>query len=99
VSDWATRDLDRPSAFIQWKGTDVCMDCFCSCGKRFHIDHDFAYAVQCRHCGKRFEMSAMIEMREIPSDEDWKGCPVLIEVVQHEDERSCSSHTEPVEGE
>ena len=97
MSNWATRDLPTPCAFIQWKGTAVCMDCYCTCGESFHIDADFAYAVQCRHCGKRFEMSAMIEMREMPSDEKWDGCPPMIEVVEFENEWSTCSHSEPVE--
>ena len=94
--NWACRYMPDPYAFIQWKGTDVCMDCHCICGGHFHIDAEFAYAVQCRHCGRRFEMSAKIEMREIPSVEKWDGCPILIEVVKYEDERSCSSHTEEI---
>jgi hypothetical protein len=74
VNNWSTRDMPRPCAFIQWKGTDVCMDVYCLCGQQFHIDATFTYAVQCR-CGKRYEMSSMIEMREIPEGEIWKGCP------------------------
>jgi hypothetical protein len=74
MKDWAVRDLPKPSAFIQWKGTDVCMDCYCLCGKSFHIDAGFAYAVTCPHCNRRYEMSAVIEMREIYDDEVWDGC-------------------------
>lgn len=70
---WSIRDLPRPNAFIQWKGTDVCMDFYCVCGDQFHIDADFTYAVQCPHCDRLFEMSSMIEAREI-KPEDWKGC-------------------------
>jgi len=71
---WAIRDLPRPSAFIQWKGTDVCMDCYCVCGDQFHIDSDFTYAVKCPHCGQVYEMSSMIEMRALATAEQWSGC-------------------------
>lgn len=74
MSDWAIRDLPRPNAFIQWKGTDVCMDCYCTCGHQFHIDDDFAYAVKCPHCGQVFEMSSKIEMRPLAQGEVWDGC-------------------------
>lgn len=74
VSKWATRDISRPSAFIQWKGTDVCMDCWCICGENLHIHGDFAYAVKCHHCGRIFEMSAVVEMRELKDGESWDGC-------------------------
>lgn len=77
MTDWAIRDLPNPSAFIQWKGTSVCMDCFCPCNQPFHVDAEFAYAVKCPHCGRRFEMSAMIEMREMASDEKWDGCEIV----------------------
>ena len=53
------------------------MDCYCPCGEQFHIDSDFAYAVKCRHCGRVFEMSAMIEMRELGQDEKWAGCTIV----------------------
>lgn len=53
-----------PRAFIQWKGTDVCMDCRCLCGETFHIDGYFAYAVRCEHCAREYEMSVYVAMRE-----------------------------------
>lgn len=74
--NWATRSLPRPCAFVQWKGTDVCMDVYCPCGDQFHIDADFTYAVQCPHCERVLEMSAMIEAREIKA-EDWDGCTIV----------------------
>jgi hypothetical protein len=67
--DWAIRTLPRPSAFIQWKGTNVCMDFYCLCGEQFHIDADFTYAVSCPHCDRVYEMSSMIEARELIGDE------------------------------
>ena len=73
MSDWSTRDLPNPSAFIQWKGTRVCMDCNCLCGESFHVDADFSYAVVCPHCQRLYEMSSMIEMKEIEV-EAWDGC-------------------------
>ena len=76
MSNWATRELPKPSALIQWKGTNVCMDCHCLCGESFHLDEEFAYAVTCPHCFRRYEMSAMIEMREMQTDEVWDGCIV-----------------------
>ncbi|HKX84592.1 MAG TPA: hypothetical protein VJL58_10270 [Pyrinomonadaceae bacterium] len=77
MSDWSTRDLPRPCAFIQWKGTEVCADYYCPCGEQFHVDAEFAYAVQCPHCERRFEVSSMIELREMPPDEVWDGCSII----------------------
>lgn len=77
MTDWAIRDLPRPNAFIQWKGTDVCADYYCICGEQFHIDSYFVYAVRCPHCKRRFEVSSMIELRELPPDEEWDGCEIV----------------------
>jgi hypothetical protein len=69
---WSLESKERPFNFIQWKGTDVCMDFYCVCEKQFHIDDYFAYAVQCPHCEKKYELKSRVEVRDLP--EDWNGC-------------------------
>jgi hypothetical protein len=56
-----------PYAFIQWKGTDVCMDFYCDCGADHHIDGHFVYAVKCHACGAVWEMPSHIIPRKIAS--------------------------------
>lgn len=62
-------ELDKPfleaNAFIQWKGTDVCMDFRCTCGGSFHFDGFFAYAVQCGDCGTIWEMPSKVFPRRV----------------------------------
>lgn len=41
---------DKPHGWIQWKGTDVCMDIHCKCGFHGHVDAEFAYFVKCLEC-------------------------------------------------
>lgn len=53
---------DDPHAFIQWKGTDVCADVYCSCGHAFHVDDDFVYAVKCPNCGKDWELEPLVRL-------------------------------------
>jgi len=51
--EWSIdRSVNPPDkAFIQWKGTDVCMDLTClGCGERLHVHGDFAYYVRCHVC-------------------------------------------------
>jgi len=55
---------DNPFAFIQWKGTDVCMDFYCECGAHCHFDGAFAYAVKCRHCETIWEMPVYVIPRK-----------------------------------
>jgi len=59
---------EAPEAFIQWKGTDVCMDIQCSCGHREHIDAEFVYRLQCSDCGKVFAVQSRIHLLEVPDE-------------------------------
>ena len=63
-----------PHAWIQWKGTNVCMDIHCSCGKHTHVDAEFAYYVRCSACGKLWAMCANIRMVEVTAEEIAGGC-------------------------
>lgn len=56
---------EGPHAFIQWKGTDVCMDVYCKCGQPNHIDGFFAYNVKCRHCGAMYTCIPYVTLVEI----------------------------------
>ena len=51
-------------AFIQWKGTNVCMDFQCDCGHSQHIDAMFCYTVTCPGCGAVWEMPAYVRPRK-----------------------------------
>lgn len=55
-----------PHAFIQWKGTDVCMDFYCPCDEEGggHFDGMFAYVVECPRCHRRWEMAWYVLARE-----------------------------------
>lgn len=63
---------DKPHGWIQWKGTDVCIDIHCVCGAHLHLDVDFLYNVQCAHCKKYFQLNPHIELIELK--EEPKGC-------------------------
>ena len=52
----------QPHAWIQWKGTDVCMDVDCSCGAKFHIDAAFAYYVKCMGCNTVYEVGGHVKL-------------------------------------
>lgn len=54
---------DEPHAFVQYKGTDICMDFHCECGAQCHFDGDFAYVVQCPHCKAKWEMPPILYPR------------------------------------
>lgn len=57
--------------FVQWKGTDVCLDFHCACGHDGHLDGDFAYYLRCPECGRTYRMPARFEPVEMPADTDW----------------------------
>ena len=66
---------NKPHGWVQWKGTDVCMDVHCECGELTHIDSDFAYHVKCCKCGKIYFCNGHIELIEIEKEPD--HCVVL----------------------
>jgi hypothetical protein len=49
-------EFEETRAFIQWKGTDVCLDFHCKCGAYAHFDGFFAYAFRCSKCNMVWEM-------------------------------------------
>lgn len=58
----------RPHGWIQWKGTDVCIDLHCECGALLHYDGDFLYYFVCTHCNRLWEMGTHIPIYEVPAE-------------------------------
>jgi hypothetical protein len=52
-------------SFIQWKGTDICMDITCDCGHQSHIDGWFFYDFKCNGCNKVFKVGTSVQFTEI----------------------------------
>ena len=46
--------------FLQWKGTDVCMDFYCPCGYQSHFDGLFAHFVKCGGCGAVYQLGTQV---------------------------------------
>jgi len=59
------------SVFIQWKGTDLCMDFHCECGYHSHIHGMFGYTIECVGCEALYEMGTQVRARRM-SDEEAK---------------------------
>lgn len=53
-----------PFGWIQWKGTDVCIDIHCLCGKLTHFDGDFMYFIKCPYCNRIYECDGHIKLVE-----------------------------------
>jgi hypothetical protein len=51
--------------FIQWKGTDVCMDVYCKCGHHFHLDGMFCYYTICPKCKTKYKCEPEIQLTEV----------------------------------
>lgn len=64
-----------PHGWIQWKGTDVCMDVHCKCGAHLHFDCSFAYHIKCNICHAVYFCSGYIELIELEEEPD--GCVQL----------------------
>lgn len=66
-------DQDNPETesggWIQWKGTDVCVDLHCVCGAHGHVDGDFAYFLKCLKCGRIFATGQNIKLIELNAEQ------------------------------
>ena len=74
---WEVQDKreGQPHGWVQWKGTDVCMDIYCECGCHSHIDAEFAYSVKCPSCGAVYSCNGHIEFVKIAEEPD--SCCIL----------------------
>ena len=74
---WAIQEKykGQPHGWIQWKGTNVCMDVYCECGEQCHVDASFAHHVKCPHCGAVYFCNGHIELIKLEKEPD--SCVVL----------------------
>jgi len=56
--------------FIQWKGTDLCMDFYCPCGTHSHFDGMFCYYLACRGCGAIYQLGTQVKARRLDIGEE-----------------------------
>lgn len=54
--------MPRPHGWIQWKGTDVCIDLHCTCGYHGHVDRDFFYFYQCPKCRQKYAVGQTVPL-------------------------------------
>lgn len=66
-----------PHGWIQFKGTDICMDLSCKCGYLGHFDGYFAYNIKCPKCGTMYCCNGHIELIEIRSIDEDDDCLVV----------------------
>lgn len=55
--------------WIQWKGTSVCMDIHCKCGRHGHMDADFFYHYACPTCGRRYAVGQVVKLIELTEEQ------------------------------
>lgn len=54
----------KTTAFMQWQGTDICVDIHCKCDHNSHFDgYSFNY-FKCK-CGRKYEVSRELNMTEL----------------------------------
>lgn len=77
--------VDGPHGWIQWKGTDVCIDLRCACGELHHFDGYFAYKLL-MPCGRLYVLGTQIPLFLLknPTREDLSGA-IKIEEDEEDD--------------
>ena len=61
--------MEAPCGWIQWKGTNVCMDISCKCGSQLHIDAEFAYYVKCTDCNTLYSVSPYVKLVKLDAED------------------------------
>lgn len=59
----------EPWTFIQWKGTNLCMDLRCTCGTHSHYDGYYMYYIRCADCGQVYMLGSRITCVPVTHDE------------------------------
>lgn len=62
-------EIDDPRGWIQWKGTDVCIDLHCVCGNHDHFDGEFFYYYECSACHRKYLVGENVKLHELTKDE------------------------------
>jgi len=70
----------KPHGYVQWKGTDACMEIYCKCGHCSHIDAYFAYHVKCPKCGTVYMCNGHIELIEL--EQEPETCVIVPELYE-----------------
>jgi hypothetical protein len=52
----------EPHGWIQWKGTNVCIDLRCSCGYLGHVDAEFFYFYECNKCHAKYAVGQNVKL-------------------------------------
>lgn len=85
--EWTVYDDAHPdnvcNVFIQWKGTDACIDFTCECGEGGHYDGYFCYRVKCGACGREWVFPSTI-YPAAPDPGGYQHEPVVIETEETE---------------
>lgn len=59
----------EPYGWIQWKGTNVCIDLLCTCGYHGHCDADFFYYYKCPQCNKKYAVGQVVKLIELNEEQ------------------------------
>ena len=54
--------------WIQWKGTNVCIDLHCECGMAEHYDGEFFYYWSCK-CGKSYAVGQNVKLIKLTENQ------------------------------
>jgi hypothetical protein len=57
-----------PEVFLQWKGTDACLDLWCPCGRELHFDGYFASQLTCGNCAETWQLPHTLKPEPVTPD-------------------------------
>lgn len=62
--------MEEAHGWIQWKGTDVCIDLHCKCGFLGHFDGDFLYFYECPQCHAKYAVGQIVKLIPLTDEQE-----------------------------
>lgn len=63
-------EVPTATVYVQYKGTDICLDFTCSCGAGGHFDGYHAYSVTCGSCGQVWLLPQSLALTRLEDGSD-----------------------------
>lgn len=75
--------------FIQYKGTDICLDFWCECGAEGHFDGFFCHSIRCHGCDTVWVLPHTIVLEKFDPTKHYEHEPERAKRVQIDDVEDC----------
>jgi hypothetical protein len=81
----------QSEVFIQYKGTDICLDFWCECGAEGHFDGFFCHSIRCPRCDTVWVLPHTIALEKFDPEKHYEGEPERAKHPEMDDDESADA--------